>query len=215
MTEELGRIEKPLAEGFRQGRKLFFIPLVFRESEMPAEVDDKIKLYWEQVEAQIAGLEVRLGEVNKIFHELVTGEGSEALESLKQLEVSSYHFVQKRLEKGAKLQVIEDRELLTELMDWSRCLSAGLQNRKVLTRILEFYDQAVKVRNELISKKLNEMLGENETALLLMSEGHQVQFPQDVTVIYVSPPALDQLKRLIRDIQSKAGEKSQETPEQK
>jgi len=215
MTEELGRIEKPLADDFRRGRKLFFVPLVFRESEMPVEVNDKIKLYWEQVEAQVASLEARLGEVNKIFHELVTGEASEALESLKQLEVSSYHFVQSRLEKGAKLQVIEDRELLTELMDWSRCLSAGLQNRKVLTRIFEFYDQAVKARNELISKKLNEMLGENETALLLMSEGNHVQFPQDITVIYVSPPALDQLKRLIRDVQSKAGEQSEEKPEQK
>ncbi|MCR4394260.1 MAG: hypothetical protein NUV31_07835, partial [Dehalococcoidales bacterium] len=72
--------------------------------------------------------------------------------------------------------------------------------------------QTVKARNELISKKLNELLGENETALLLMSEGHQIQFPQDITVIYVSPPALDQLKRLIRDMQSKTAEQSQETP---
>ena len=29
MSEELGKIEKPLAEDFKAGRKLYFVPLVF------------------------------------------------------------------------------------------------------------------------------------------------------------------------------------------
>jgi hypothetical protein len=36
-----------------------------------------------------------------------------------------------------------------------------------------------------------------------MGEGHKVQFPSDIQVFYVSPPALDDLKRWMRDYEAK------------
>jgi len=99
--------------------------------------------------------------------------------------------------------------LLTEFMDWSRCLSVGLQNQKVLTKVYEFYTEASKKRNEHIAKQIDETLKANEIGILLMGEGHQVQFPPDIQVFYVTPPALDEIKRWLRDQEAKSQPASQ------
>ena len=103
-----------------------------------------------------------------------------------------------RLEKEAELQAIEDIELLTEFMDWSKCLIIGLQNPKVITKVHESYIEAQKKRNEEILKRLDETLKQGDVGLLFMREGHQLQFPSDIEVFYVAPPALDEIKRWSR-----------------
>jgi len=94
-------------------------------------------------------------------------------------------------------------ELLTEFMDWTRCLALGLQNQNVLVQIYEFYVQASKKRNEHITQQVDETLKANEVGMFLMREGHQVQFPPDIEVFYVAPPALDEIRRWFRDQESK------------
>ena len=42
MSEQLGRIEKPLVEEHKEGRKLFFIPLIFAPKEPPADFPEYI-----------------------------------------------------------------------------------------------------------------------------------------------------------------------------
>jgi hypothetical protein len=90
-------------------------------------------------------------------------------------------------------------------MDWNRCLIVGLQNPKVTTKVYEFYLEAAKKRNEQIARKIDATLKDDEIGLLLMREGHQVQFPADIQVFYVSPPALDEIKRWLRERESEAG----------
>ena len=68
MAEEIGKIEKPLAEDFKAGRKLFFIPLIFPGKEFSEEFQEKYNRYWKQVESQIANLETKLGQTNRIYH---------------------------------------------------------------------------------------------------------------------------------------------------
>jgi hypothetical protein len=80
-------------------------------------------------------------------------------------------------------------------MDWTKCLAAGLQNQKVFDKVYEAYSQAHKKRNEHIAKMIDETLKEGEIGILLMREGHQVQFTADIEVFYVSPPGLDEIKR--------------------
>ena len=53
MSEELGKIEKPLAEDFMKGRKLYFVPLVYSGKEAEAEYQEKCNKYWEQSENQM------------------------------------------------------------------------------------------------------------------------------------------------------------------
>ena len=206
MSEELGKIEKPAVEEYRAGRKLFFIPLVFSNPDLPLEYLIIYNRYWEQVESQIANLESKLGAVNHIFHELVPAGGEEGLKDLKQLKVNSPSILESRMAQGAILEALEDNDILTELMDWSRCLSIGLQNQKVFSAVYGFYTEANNKRNEFIAKKINDTLKENESGILIMGEGHHVQFPPDIRIFYVAPPALDELKRWMTDYEAKARE---------
>ena len=46
-----------------------------------------------------------------------------------------------------------------------------------------------------------------------MREGHQVQFPADIEVFYVSPPGLDDIKRWLRTKEIEAEKEADESPE--
>ncbi len=206
MSEELGKIEKPLAEAFKKGRKLFFIPLIYCGRESPDEYIEKYNKYWESVENQMRELEFKLGMVNKIHHELIAVGGEDGSEAIKKLNEKSYQVIKPRLDKGAQLAAIEEDELLMEFMDWSRCLAIGLQNQKVFTKVYQSYVETSKKRNEYIARQIDETLKTDEIGLLFMREGHQVQFPPDIQVFYVSPPELDALKRWLRDNETKSQE---------
>jgi hypothetical protein len=203
MAEELGKIEKLPAEEFRKGRKLYFVPLIYRGEEPPADYVEKLNKYWEQVEKQIRELELKLGKVARIYHELIPAGGEDGSKAVKELNDKSYEIIQKCVKKGAKLEAIEELDLLTEFMDWSRCLIVGLQNQKVLTRVYESYAEVGKKRNEYIASKIDDTLKADEIGILLMRENHQVQFPSDIQVFYVAPPALDEVKRWLRERQAK------------
>jgi guanylate kinase len=83
-------------------------------------------------------------------------------------------------------------------MDWSKCLAVGLQSQKAFTKVLESYTEAQKRRNDHIARQIDETLKDNESGILLMREGHQVQFPSDIQVFYIAPPSLDEIKRWLR-----------------
>ena len=199
MSEELGRIEKPLTEEFKGGRRLYLVPLIYCGKEPEDEYLQKFNKYWNQVENQVSELELRLGRVSRIYHELVPAGGEDGIKAIKELNDSSYQIVEKRLAKGAQLEVTEESELLTEFMDWGRCLVIGLQNLNVINRIYQSYTEAGKNRNEHIASQIDKTLKADEIGMLFITEGHQVQFPADIQVFYVAPPALDEIKRWIRD----------------
>lgn len=198
MAEELGRIEKPEVEKFREGRKIFFVPLIFAPPEPEAEFTEKVNAYWKEVDEHVKNLESKLGRVAKIFHELVPIGGSEGSMVMQQINAASYHFALPRIIEGAEVQAFEDTELLTQFMDWSRCLAIGLQNENVINKIYDHYAEVHAKRNEAMATNLDEALGDKEIGMVLMREGHRVQFPTDVEVFYVSPPGLDELKRWFR-----------------
>jgi len=206
MPEELGKIEKPLAEGFKMGRKLYFAPLIYLGKEAEAEYQEKCNKYWEQLENQMEDLELKLGKVSKIYHEFISVGSEDGVKAVEELNDKSCQIIKKRLEMGAQLEPTEDMELLTELMDWTRCLAVGLQNQKVLTMIYESYMETSKKRNEHITKQIDDTLKADEIGILLMREEHQVQFPSDIQVFYIAPPALDEIKRWLRDREAKEQE---------
>ena len=198
MTEQLGKIEKPPVEEYRAGRKLLFVPLIFTPKEPQADFLELVNNYWSQVEAQVSKLETMLSEVNKVYHELIPAGGEEGMKAIEELNSGSYQIANARLKKGAKLQPIEDSELLTEFMDWSKCLAVGLQNSKVFVRVYESYAEAQKRRNSHMAKQIDETLKNDQVGILLMQEGHQVQFPSDIQIFYIAPPSLDEIKRWLR-----------------
>lgn len=199
MSQELGKIEKPQAEKFKKGRKLYFVPLIYCEKEPQAEYLEKFNKYWNQVENQVSSLELKLGKIDKIYHELISVGGEDGAKVIEALNDRSYQIVENRLGEGTQLEATEEAELLTEFMDWSRCLVIGLQNQQVFTKVYEYYTEASKKRNEHIAKHIDETLKADEVGILFVREGHQIQFPSDIKVFYVTPPALDEIKRWLRD----------------
>ena len=199
MSAELGRIEKPLVEEFKAGRKLYFVPLVYGSEELPPDYLELFNKYWKQVEEQLSDLELKLGQVHKIYHELIPSIGEEGLKALKDLNEKSHHIAKSRIDKGSRLEAVEDIDLLTEFMDWSRCLAIGLQNYKVREKVYESYIESGKNREDFISKHIDETLGSDEIGILFMREGYKVTFPSEVEVFYISPPALDEIKRWLRN----------------
>ena len=203
MSEELGKIDRPPVADFKKGRKLYFVPLLYSSKDMPEDYLVKFHKYWEQVEKQLAELSGKLGEVNRVYHEMVAVSGDEGIKAVEELSEKSGKIVRACLEKKAQLEAVEDDDILTEFMDWSRCLIIGLQNPKVLSKVYESYIEAGKKRNEAIARKIDETLKENEIGLFLMRENHQVQIPPDIQVFYVAPPALDEIKRWLRENESR------------
>ena len=75
----------------------------------------------------------------------------------------------------------------------------GFMSDKVASKVSEFYVEATKKRNEYIAKKISETLKEDEAGLLFIREEHSVQFPSDIEVFSIFPPALDDIHRWYRD----------------
>lgn len=199
MSPELGKIEKPSVEEFKTGRKLCFVPLIYGSKELPTDYSEIFNKYWKQVNDQISDLELKLGPINRIYHELVPSAGDNGLKALENLSEKSLKIIKKRVKNGAQLEATEDVELLTEFMDWSRCLAIGLQNQKVLEKVYESYTEASKNREEFILNHIDETLKADEIGLFFMGENYKIKFPTGVEVFYISPPALDEIKRWLRN----------------
>jgi len=197
--KELGRIDKPSAERFAGKRKLYLVPLIPPEGNAPEEYAKKAKLYWEQAAEQVRNLEASLGAAKRVYHESVSEAGEEGLKVLEKSNLTSYQMAREKCEGGAQLEALEDRSLLEELLDWERCLLLGFASEKVSGMVSRFYVEASNKRYEHISRRIDESLQADEAAVLFIGEGHRVQFPQDIEVFYVNPPALDELHRWLRE----------------
>ena len=203
MAEELGRIEKPEAGEYAVLRKLYFVPLAGISPDADKEYIERFEKYWVQVAEQLANLELKLGQAKKLFHEFITEGGEKGSMMLEQLNPKSAAIIKEHLDKGASLEAIEDEAALGEFMDWSRCLSVGLQSEPVVNVVIRGYNESGKKRNEHLAKRIDQSLAPGEGGILFMREGHQLQFARDIQIIYVAPPALDELKRWLREQREK------------
>ncbi len=199
MSEALGKIDKPEAQEFKQGRKLFLVPLVLMPIEMDADLVKLIQRYWAEAEAHLKMLEARLNAVKKIYHELITEAEEKGLKDIERLSSNSYELTKRRLDNGAKLEKTEDEALLGEFLDWGRCLAIGLHSEAAFSLVYDAYQKVQKKRNEFITGKINETLGPDEAGILIIGERHGLQFPPEIQVFYVAPPALDEIKRYLRE----------------
>lgn len=160
---------------------------------------------------QIENLETKLGKVNRIYHESITKNDEHSLKVIEKLNAKSYHIVKQKTNNGAKIEVIEDRQLAEECMDWERCLLVGLLSDAAIKKVSEFYIEAGRKRYEHISQRIDKTLKADEIAVLIIREGSMIQFPKDLEVFSVAPPALDEIHRWLRNRPS-VQEAESETP---
>ncbi len=199
MSEALGRVERPAADLFHSRRKLFVVFLVFTHDSAPEEYKERCERYWQQVGEHLGNLEAKTGVARHIYHESVYEQGEEGLSSIEKTHPFSYALAKARCVEGANLEAMEDRELAAELSDWERFMVMGFASSKVGELVRDLYTQALKKHNEHVVNAIDSTLGAAEAGILFIREGHGLQFPRDIEVFSVVPPALDELHRWLRD----------------
>ncbi|MGI5836748.1 MAG: hypothetical protein ACOX87_09730 [Chloroflexota bacterium] len=204
MCSELGRIEKPEAEQFKGQRKIYLVPLIFAPRQPTKDYAELYERYWSGVREHLLKLEGRIGSIARVYHEAVGLAGEEGLAEAEKLNEKSASIARGKVDAGAVFEAVEDEDLVTETFDWQRCLMVGLENKKVADLVWGHYNEAVRKRYEVMAKRIDETLKPEEAGLLFISEDHRVQFPTDIRVFYVAPPALDEIHRWIRDQRSQA-----------
>ena len=202
--QELGRISRPDAEQYRGRRKLILLPLLYSPATDEPEGAAALQNYWQQAQTQVAALENALGGLGHIYHESITEGDAIGLEQLKAGDLRSHSLVSLKCDPsagsgGAVLQATEDIEILLETLDLQRCLMMPMASPTVATRLQEWHLDANRRRYEYIAERIDSTLEEDGVGLLLISERHSVQFPPDIEVFYVSPPALDDFRRWLQN----------------
>ena len=199
MAEQVGKIERPPAERFKEGKKLYLVSLIYFSEDAPPEYKEKTSCYWQQVAEQLTNLETKIGKISRVYHESISISGEDGLKFVQKLNPNSYQIAKDKCDNGATLETIEENDLLLEAMDWERCLFVGFVSGKVASKVSEFYTEASRKRYEFMAKRMDETLEGNEAGLLFIGEGHRLQFPSNIEVFSIFPPALDELHRWLRD----------------
>jgi len=203
----IGKIGKPGVETYKtEKRKIYLVPLLFSgkgwEKNLPQDYKEKVDRYWEDVEKRIDDLKRKLGKINRIYHEMVEVDGEKGMKIIKEANLKSYKIVEKLYEKGARIEAVEDAELVKESIDWSRCLSLKLETSKVFILLSQFLSQVMEKRDNYISQQIDKTLQKNEIAILFIRENNNVQLPKDAQVFRIYPPVLDDIHRDLQKLYS-------------
>ena len=202
MVEELGRITRPATANYQGKRKLLLAPLIHLAvpaDSMPPEGAEILARYWDQVDVQVRAVQNALGSVTHVYHENLPEGGDAGMGYLEMSGQGSHSLTAGLVEAGAVLETTESMAILAETLDLQRCLMQPLMSPDVASRLQEWFGEANHRRYEFVADAIDTTLGEDETGLLLINERHQVQFPGDIEVIYIAPPALDEFRRWLQN----------------
>ena len=196
---ELGRIERPEAEGFRAKKKLYCVPSVYPIPDAPDEYSGLVDRYWDEVMRQTEKIEVA-GKIGKIFCESILVRGEEGLETLGKVNEGAVRVIKKKIEEGAILTPVESEEIFGPFLDWANCLRV-VRTREVFSKVLEYFSELSQKRLDHVLKTIVENLAEGEAGLLIMKDDDRakLQFPADIEVFLVTPPSHDDILRWIRE----------------
>jgi hypothetical protein len=103
------------------------------------------------------------------------------------------------------LEQTEDAETFLEFYDLQHCLMVARMSNKVVRQLYDWFQDARKRRFDAIGQRIDTMVKENQTAVLVITPDHQVQFPPDMQVFYVAPPALNEIERWLKEHPGDAG----------
>ena len=213
MTTPLSQFPKPEADQYQGQRKLFLVPLFTLSPATPEDGQQLLERYWSEVRDHIGNLERSLNAATHVYHEMVSSEGDEGMKVIELLNGKGYPFIRAMCQSTARLEATEDQSLVLENNDWQRCLSIGLMSEKVMSTALEGYRETTRKRFEHIGSRIDDTLQEGEAGVLFVREDHGIQFPSNLQVFYVAPPALDALKRWLDD-RSRVADQSAQPPQE-
>ncbi len=196
---ELGKIQRPAVEDFTEKRKIYCVPNIYPFKDSPDELKKLIDKFWQEVSAQLDRLEAA-GKIKKIFCENVYAGDEKGLKILSKVNEKALAVVKRKIEEGATLLPLEDREIFAAFLDWRNCL-AVIQTEAVYEKVFPFFKEIYQKRLQHIQDMIDKNTAPGEASLLIMVDEERVklQFPSDIEVFLVTPPSYDDLMRWFRD----------------
>ncbi len=198
--EKLWRINDPTMNNFRCRRKLYCIRNLFMPQNATESFRGHFNKYWDEVNQQLAAIEAN-GKIMKIFCENIYMTGEEALDMLSKVNRRVVQIVRRKMDEGGTVLPLENKELLSNFLDWNNCLLVVRTNDAV-ERIQELFVDALRKRFHHFRSVVENNLGEGEVGLLIImdEERDKIQFPRDIEFSLVTPPSYDDLLNSQRDM---------------
>jgi hypothetical protein len=216
---ELGKIEKPEIQSFREKRKLYVVPVLpFEEMGMQFKIDTpKVERFWGEVKEKLDYFVGTYGKISIIFLEGINQDKKAGIDFFENLGKESNHYklMKSLVDSGAVIRGIEKEDhierskLLFE--EYSKSFLPGIEelHKGFFGKDIDFNgwrDYLVKKIQEtqddmsrLTSKIIGETLAENGNSVLFITEGRPIEFPAGIDVFQVRPPAFDELVRKLRE----------------
>jgi hypothetical protein len=148
-------------------------------SYVPDDYDAKFEEFWSYVNDK---LKVFGGRVQKVFRESLSKDTREALKVVSKDDEGGYALIVGFLEEGAELKPTEDPILVGETESWLNMIKDSPNDT-----LFELYEQSLKERNQDLSNRITQALGEGEVGLLIVDSRRRLDFPEDIRVIRVCP----------------------------
>ncbi|VVB87885.1 Uncharacterised protein [uncultured archaeon] len=215
---ELGKIEKPEAESFKEKRKLYIVPtLPFEELALEMDIDKaKVERFWGEVREKIEYFRSTYGNIGTVYVEGMDEEEIKGIEFFERFgkESNHYKFIKTLAEAGANLKGIDKTESLRQAKlifeEYSKSFSPDIMEihkgfygkdidfdkwrEYLVKKIQEMQDGISKHATEIIAR-----LPENTSGVLIFTEGRPIEYPAGIDVFQIRPPAFDELEKLVRD----------------
>ena len=196
---EHGKINKSIVDKYKNMKKIYFVRNIY----LPTNATDQYKVifdrYWKEVEEYIDQIEIA-GSVTKIFCESLYMSGEDARKIIKSMNVALEQIVQKKINAGAELLPLEDKEVFGSYVDWNNCMMV-IRTARVYDKVKEELKAVVKERFKYIKTVLEKNIGKAEAAMLIMrgEDRDLIDLPDDIELFVISPPAYDDLMKFMRD----------------
>lgn len=196
---EIGKINKPEVEKFKHKKKIYFVRNLYLPKNATEQYKSIFDRYWKEVDEHLAKIEVA-GKIEKIFCESLYMSGEDAMRVLKSMNKALVHIVQRKIDAGAELLPLEDKEIFGSYVDWNNCMMV-IRTSKVYDKVQEELSAVVKDRFKHIKSVLENSIGKAEAAMLLMrgEDRDSLELSDDIELFIISPPAYDDLMKFLRD----------------
>lgn len=210
---ELGKIEKPYASEFKEKRKLYVVPVFpFEDVASQLRIETaKIERFWGEVREKIEHFISTYGNIDIIYVEGVEEVSIEFFERYGK-DSNHYKLIKSLLDRGAKIKGIDKEEHLkrSKLLfeEYSRSFLPEIKEMhegfygKDFEGWRKYLADRIQEINELMSKTASNIIKDmpvHANAVLIITEGRDIEFPEGVDVFQIRPPAFDDLVRTIRE----------------
>ena len=196
---ELGKISKPSVDRFKNKKRLIYVPIFFVPPQISEiKENNPFKDYWAEIADNINKLELSLGKIDTIFHEMNTKSKEEGLNIIENINPHGIDFIKILYNSGSKVSDFENEELITELMDWQRALSSGIISAKAREIISREYNETNSERNKTLLNKISKELNVGSNGILFMREDHGLQFDNETEVFYVSSNTISKVHEWLK-----------------